>query len=188
MRMRSEMALLSPIAVCACDTRQKACLRQWFTKANGHFIVISQMTISIRCSRPADFPRTLDIWRSAVVATHDFLSSEDFAAIEQMVATQYLPQAALWIAVDAADVALGFMGMSEARIDALFVHAEARGGGVGRVLVEHAATLHPVLTVDVNEQNRSGAGFYARLGFETTGRSPVDDDGRPYPLLHLRRA
>ncbi|MGF6173821.1 ribosomal protein S18 acetylase RimI-like enzyme [Ensifer sp. 4252] len=61
-------------------------------------------------------------------------------------------------------------------------------GGVGRALVEHAVALHPVLTVDVNEQNLSGAGFYARLGFETTGRSPVDDDGRPYPLLHLRRS
>lgn len=146
------------------------------------------MTISIRSSRPSDFPRTLDIWRSAVVATHHFLSAEDFAAIEEMVATQYLPQAALWIAADADDVALGFMGMTEAQIDALFVHAEARGGGVGRALVEHAAARHPVLTLDVNEQNLSGAGFYARMGFETTGRSPVDDDGRPYPLLHLRRA
>lgn len=146
------------------------------------------MTISIRSSRSSDFPRTLDIWRSAVVATHDFLSVEDFTAIEEMVATQYLPQAELWIAADADDVALGFMGMSESQIDALFVHAEARGVGVGRTLVEHAAALHPVLTVDVNEQNLSGAGFYARMGFETTGRSPVDDDGRPYPLLHLRRA
>lgn len=89
------------------------------------------MTISIRSSRPSDFPRTLDIWRSAVVATHHFLLGEDFAAIEEMVATQYLPQAALWIAADANNVALGFMGMSEAQIDALFVHAEARGGGVG---------------------------------------------------------
>ena len=48
-------------------------------------------------------------------------------------------------------------------------------------------TLHPVLTVNVNEQNASGAGFYQRLGFEVIGRSPVDDAGRPYPLLHLRR-
>lgn len=79
------------------------------------------------------------------------------------------------------------MGMSGAQIDSLFVHADARGSGVGRRLVEHAMTLHPVLTVDVNEQNASGAGFYQRLGFETVGRSPVDDAGRPYPLLHLSR-
>ncbi len=145
------------------------------------------MTISIRPSRPSDFQRTFDIWRSAVVATHDFLSAQDFAAIEEMVATHYLPQAELWIAADADDVALGFMGMTGAQIDSLFVHADAHGRGVGRALVEHAAALHPVLTVDVNEQNASGAGFYARLGFATVGRSPVDDDGRPYPLLHLRR-
>ncbi|WVT72563.1 acetyltransferase [Sinorhizobium chiapasense] len=145
------------------------------------------MTISIRPSRPYDFPRTFEIWRSAVVATHDFLTPEDFAAIETMVRDQYLPAAEFWIAADENDEALGFMGMSGAQIDSLFVHAEARGGGVGRRLVEHAMNLHPVLTVDVNEQNASGAGFYQRLGFETVGRSPVDDAGRPYPLLHLNR-
>lgn len=40
-------------------------------------------------------------------------------------------------------------------------------------------------TVDVNEQNTQAVGFYARAGFTVTGRSPVDDEGRPYPLLHL---
>ena len=145
------------------------------------------MTMSIRPSRPDDFPRTFEIWRSAVVATHDFLTQEDFAAIETMVRDQYLPLAEFWIAADENDEALGFMGMSGAQIDALFVHADARGRGVGRRLIEHAMALHPVLTVDVNEQNASGAGFYQRLGFETVGRSPVDDAGRPYPLLHLSR-
>lgn len=114
-----------------------------------------------------------------MVATH--------AAIETMVRDQYLPVAGFWIAADENDEALCFMGMSGAQIDSLFVHADARGSGVGRRLVEHAITLHPVLTVDVNEQNASGAGFYQRLGFETVGRSPVDDAGRPYPLLHLSR-
>ncbi|WP_429820061.1 acetyltransferase [Ensifer sp. B1-9] len=145
------------------------------------------MAISIRPSRPDDFPRTFEIWRSAVVATHDFLTQEDFTAIETMVRDQYLPLAEFWIAADENDEALGFMGMSGAQIDALFVHADARGRGVGRRLIEHAMALHPVLTVDVNEQNASGAGFYQRLGFETVGRSPVDDAGRPYPLLHLSR-
>ncbi|MBZ7923082.1 acetyltransferase [Ensifer adhaerens] len=145
------------------------------------------MTISIRPSRPDDFPRTFEIWRSAVLATHDFLTPEDFAAIEVMVRDQYLPAAEFWIAADENDQSLGFMGMSGAQIDSLFVHADARGRGVGRRLVEHAISLHPVLTVDVNEQNASGVGFYQRLRFEIVGRSPVDDAGRPYPLLHLSR-
>ncbi|MGG2473877.1 acetyltransferase, partial [Rhizobium sp. BR5] len=29
-------------------------------------------------------------------------------------------------------------------------------------------------------------GFYRRLGFEPTGRSDLDGQGRPYPLVHLR--
>ena len=46
------------------------------------------MTISIRPSRPDDYPRTFEIWRGAVVATHDFLTPEDFAAIEALVRDQ----------------------------------------------------------------------------------------------------
>jgi putative acetyltransferase len=43
------------------------------------------------------------------------------------------------------------------------------------------------LTVDVNEQNPAACGFYEALGFVVVGRSPVDDDGRPFRLLHMRR-
>ena len=73
------------------------------------------MTISIRPSRPDDYPRTFEIWRGAVVATHDFLTPEDFAAIERMVRDQYLPAAEFWIAADENDQALAFMGMSGAQ-------------------------------------------------------------------------
>ena len=42
--------------------------------------------------------------------------------------------------------------------------------------------------LDVNEQNPGAVEFYRRRGFEQVGRSPVDSDGRPFPLLHFRRA
>jgi putative acetyltransferase len=41
------------------------------------------------------------------------------------------------------------------------------------------------MTVDVNEQNTKAVGFYERIGFKRTGRSRLDGQGRPYPLLHL---
>jgi putative acetyltransferase len=44
-----------------------------------------------------------------------------------------------------------------------------------------------VLTVDVNEQNEPARRFYEALGFVAAGRSPLDDNGLPYPILHLRR-
>ncbi|PZQ65072.1 MAG: acetyltransferase [Phenylobacterium zucineum] len=143
--------------------------------------------ISMRMSTPADGERVVEIWREAVDATHGFLSPEDRAAIEAEVRT-FLPQAALWLAVDAAGRPVGFMGLTDSHMDALFIDPAHRGGGVGRALVDHAIALHGVLTTDVNAQNAQAVGFYERLGFRPTGRSALDDQGRPYPLIHMRRA
>lgn len=60
-----------------------------------------------------------------------------------------------------------------------------RGCGVGRMLVEHALSMAPELTTNVNEQNEQAVGFYKKVGFKVTGRSEVDDLGKPYPLLNL---
>jgi putative acetyltransferase len=53
--------------------------------------------------------------------------------------------------------------------------------------VAHAQELRGALTVDVNEQNAAARGFYAALGFDVVARSPLDETGRPYPILHMRR-
>jgi putative acetyltransferase len=143
----------------------------------------------IRASTPHDAPALLGIWRSAVLATHHFLSSEDFHSIERLVADEYLLQAALWVALDGSQRALGFMGLTGSHVDALFVDAQSRGQGVGRALLAHAASIvDRPLSVDVNEQNPQAVDFYRHLGFVVTGRSPLDDAGRPYPLLHLQQS
>lgn len=140
--------------------------------------------LKLRTSTPADAARVVDIWRHAVDATHSFLTTEDRAAIDEQVQT-FLPQILLWLAVDDQDRALGFMGLSGSHMDSLFIDPLHRGTGVGRRLVEHALSLHPVLTTDVNKQNEQAVGFYRRLGFVPTGTSPTDDQGRPYPLIHM---
>ena len=139
----------------------------------------------IRESRPGDGDRIVAIWRAAVEATHDFLTPDDLEAIDSMVRV-FLPGAALWLAVDQDDRPIGFMGLGKDHMDSLFIDPAFRGQGIGRALVAHALTLHPTLTTDVNEQNEQAVGFYERLGFVRTGRSPTDDEGRPYPLIHLR--
>ena len=60
--------------------------------------------------------------------------------------------------------------------------------GAGKALLRHAIEHDGVRLVDVNEQNPDAVDFYRRRGFEQVGRSPVDSDGRPFPLLHFRRA
>jgi putative acetyltransferase len=78
------------------------------------------------------------------------------------------------------------MGLDVERLEALFVHPQHRGKGVGRTLVSFAATLHPVLDTEVNAQNEQALGFYRRLGFVEIGYSPLDGQGRAYPLIRMR--
>lgn len=142
---------------------------------------------SIRPARTADGARLLDIWRKAVDATHDFLTPSDRVAIEAEVAA-FLPQAPAWLATDPDDRAIGFMLIDGTHMEALFIDPAWRGQGIGRRLVDHALSLHPTLTTDVNEQNAQAIGFYEAMRFARTGRSAQDGQGRPYPLIHLRYA
>ncbi|QII29502.1 acetyltransferase [Stenotrophomonas maltophilia] len=140
---------------------------------------------TLRPSRATDGDALVDLWRRAVDATHDFLSADDRQAIDAEVAG-FLPHAPLILAVDDQDRPQGFMLIDGPHMEALFIDPDVRGTGIGRHLLLHALALHPQLTTDVNAQNAQAVGFYQRMGFTETGRSPVDSQGRPYPLIHLR--
>ena len=142
--------------------------------------------ISIRRSVSGDRDALFEIWHGAVTATHDFLTAEDIAFYARVVRDDYLPLADFWVAVDG-DRPVGFIGTTEANIDALFVDPRRHGEGIGRALVQHVWARGGGVTVDVNEANTAGRGFYAHLGYRVVGRSPLDDIGRPFPLLHLAR-
>jgi len=141
---------------------------------------------TIRPSTPSDAAVLAHIWRASVRATHDFLSAEHFTEIEALVADHYLPHASLWV-IDVDGIPAGFMGLTGAHVDALFIDPRRRSQGLGRLMIAHAAALEGRLTVDVNEQNPQAVGFYERMGFVRNGRSPHDDAGRPYPLLHMHQ-
>jgi putative acetyltransferase len=93
-----------------------------------------------------------------------------------------------WVLCDDAGAIRGFMGLSGSKMESLFLAPELQRRGAGRRLVRHAQALHGELTVDVNEQNAAACGFYEACGFVVEGRSELDEQGRPYPLLHLRLA
>jgi putative acetyltransferase len=141
--------------------------------------------MKIRASTPADGAHAVEIWQRAVDATHDFLTPEDRAAIEQEV-KGFLPDAQLWLAVDAEDRAIAFMLLDGSNMEALFIDPDWRGKGVGKALVDHAIALCGAITTEVNEQNGQAVGFYEKMGFVPVGRSDRDGQGRPYPLIHLR--
>jgi len=151
---------------------------------------MSMESRQIRAATVADAPVLLWIWERSVRAAHDFLQPADIEELRPFVATA-LGSGALevWVLATSAGTPLGWLGLAEAHIEALFVAPEARGTGGGRQLVEYVQARRPgALTVDVNEQNPAATAFYARLGFEVSGRSPHDSAGRPFPILHLRRS
>lgn len=142
--------------------------------------------MKVRRSSSADNGLLFDIWNRAVLATHDFVSAEDLETFRCVVRDDYLPDALVDVAVDSKDVPIGFMGMTGANIDALFVDPDVHGKGVGRFLIAVAKKrFADGLTLNVNEQNSGAVGFYERLGFRVVDRSPVDDTGKPYPLLTM---
>ena len=144
------------------------------------------LDMSLRRSRTTDRDLLFRVWQAAVFATHDFVSRADLEVFGRVIRDDYLPNAELDVAVDPDDSPLGFMGMTGRYIDALFVRPACHGRGVGRLLIEHAqGRFADGLTVDVNEQNSQAVGFYEHMGFRVCSRSPIDDTGRPYPLLHL---
>ncbi|MCM1014159.1 acetyltransferase [Brevibacterium sp. XM4083] len=145
-------------------------------------------SLHIRPARGADdYPRLVDIWRSSVLATHDFLAADHRDAIEERFASDYFPNVRLTVA-ERDGVAVGFAGTVDGSLEMLFIDADHRGEGVGTKLLDHVIAAEDVTAVDVNEQNEQAYGFYLRRGFTITGRSPVDAAGLPYPLLHMRLA
>ncbi|WEJ13238.1 acetyltransferase [Sinorhizobium prairiense] len=141
---------------------------------------------TLRAAKCEDLARNFEIWRTSVLATHQFLSAEDFDEFSELVAKSYLPTADFTVAVDADDTAHGFMGTTGDHVDALFVHADSRGQGIGQLLLHSFLAPRSEATVDVNEQNASAKGFYEAMGFDQQGRSDTDSEGRPYPILHMR--
>lgn len=143
--------------------------------------------LAVRSAQPADYPRLIDIWRDAVELTHHFLTPADIDWYETVV-RDYLPQMLdLRVAIDGDTDVLGFIAQSGGDIHMLFVDPAAHGRGVGTLLLETVGAQFDLLRVDVNEDNASGRRFYQARGFEQVGRSATDDQGRPFPLLHLQR-
>ena len=143
--------------------------------------------MTIRRGTPQDVPRAVEIWRKAVDATHGFLSAQDRAEIDAIVAECFLPNAELWLATDGCDHPVGFLVMDDKAIDALFVDPAFHGQGFGTELLNHALKLSPNATVEASEQADNALPFYLARGFRIVGRSETDGDGRPYPLIHLAR-
>jgi Acetyltransferases len=141
----------------------------------------------------SEFDRLLEIWEAAVRATHTFLTEGDINFYRPQIREKYFYQVKMTVARDEKGRIMGFMGVTPpeaempARVEMLFVDPVFHGQGAGRALIMQAAAEYGPLELEVNEQNPGAGKFYQNLGFKTIGRWELDGQGRPFPLLHLRR-
>lgn len=142
----------------------------------------------IRTVIDADLERLAEIWEASVRATHGFLTEADIADLRPKVRHDYLPAVTLRAWRDERGNLQGFVGVLAGKIEMLFVAPESHGRGIGRDLLRHAVERLGASAVDVNEQNPRALGFYQRMGFRAIGRSPLDGQGRPFPLIHMTLA
>ena len=129
----------------------------------------------------------VNVWEASVRATHLFLSDDEINRIKA-----YVPQALagvthLIIAEDENGAPVAFMGIEGGSLEMLFVSPEERGKGLGKTLLRYAIERYGVERLAVNEQNPQAKGFYEHMGFQVYKRTELDEQGNPYPLLHMRR-
>lgn len=135
---------------------------------------------------PSDYQALLIVWENSVRATHDFISDDDIEFFKPFIIEQAFPNVELRCVKDQQGNILGFIGTSDQKVEMLFVDDNQRGQGIGKVLMRYALENFAVTQVDVNEQNPKAVGFYQSFGFNITSRSPLDDMGKPFPILHLK--
>lgn len=144
------------------------------------------MIYPITGATQSDYEELTALWEASVRATHHFLSEDDILTLRTLVRTRYLPAIPLYVCRSSHGEVLGFMGCADGCLEMLFIAPEQRGNGVGTALLTYATKTLGVYLLEVNEQNPHARDFYLRRGFDVTGRSECDGEGRPFPLLHMR--
>lgn len=127
------------------------------------------------------------VWEQSVKATHLFLSAAEIAEIKPYLSKVLLEIPSLIIAENEDGFPVGFMGIENRKLEMLFISPVERGKGIGKRFIQYAVEMFSINEVTVNEQNPQAIGFYEHMGFVGYKRTDLDEQGRAYPLLYMKR-
>lgn len=161
---------------------------QCMTSLNNHKTeneFILPVPIMINSARLRDYPAIIELWELSVRASHFFLPEDYLQKIKKLLPS-ILAAVRLFVHLDKDNKTItGFLGVSEEKIEMLFIHPDKRGQGIGSLLNTFAVEQLHTHKVDVNEQNDQAVGFYKKLGYKVVGRTAVDGLGKPFPILQM---
>ena len=131
-----------------------------------------------------DYNTILKIWERFVVETHDFLKKEDRMQLknELPIYLKYV-EAYLWFNEKEA---IDFSGINEKNLEMLFIDPKHFNKGYGTTILQSLIQEDKIQYVDVNKDNQYALKFYNKNGFKQYNESQKDNQGRDYPVLHLK--
>jgi len=141
--------------------------------------------MQIDTTTKAEYLELIEIWESSVRATHDFLDDENISSLKPLILEHYFDAVDLRVAKNDNNKITGFIGVADRNVEMLFISPDNQNKGIGSFLLKNAIENQSANKVDVNEQNPDAVGFYKHLGFSVIGRSALDGQGNPFPLLHM---
>jgi glyoxylase-like metal-dependent hydrolase (beta-lactamase superfamily II) len=145
----------------------------------------AKKSFSIHKILPFEIPFLYRIWEESVSNTHHFLSKEHFELIGSIIKKSSFEGMIMFGAKDFRGKIIGFAGVSNNKLEALFILSDYIGKGAGSMLLDYVVSKMEITQVDVNEKNSNALDFYLKKGFIVKGRSETDSLGLPYPILHL---
>ena len=138
----------------------------------------------IRKYTQSEIPKLLEIWESAALIAHPFLSTEFHEMVKEAMKNMYLPNSDTWVHEEKG-IITGFVSMAKNEIGGLFVNPNQQAKGIGTALVNHMSQFHETLEVEVFEENKIGKPFYEKHGFKVIKEYVMNETGQN--VLRMRK-
>lgn len=110
-----------------------------------------------------DIDAVMLIWLEANLSAHNFINANywhsKYNAVRNMIS-----EADVYVYEENRRIS-AFIGIADGYIDGLFVAADMRSRGVGKLLLDKCKGIYDTLTLRVYERNRRAVKFYSREGF-----------------------
>lgn len=134
------------------------------------YLVDSRLQEIIKMIRPynkEDMNCVLDIWLSASIKAHDFITKDYWISQVGDMENIYLPNSESYVFEQNRDV-IGFYSLYGNHLAAIFVSTKEQSQGIGTMLITHAKQQRKQLSLSVYKENEASYQFYLKQGFTIT--------------------
>lgn len=140
----------------------------------------------IKTYEAQDLEELLDLWYQASLVAHPFLEEAFLEKERYNIEHVYIPNTKTWV-FKKEDKVLGFIGMIDNEVGAIFVHPDQHGQGIGTRLMNWVAERYDSLEVEVFERNKIGRSFYDKYGFTEMRHSIHEETGQPLIRMQYQK-